>query len=140
MRAYFFTSASGWIAAILMAMETLLPYLLRRSPLSERLGIAEGFATPYLRRMRPHYWAGYALVALSVAHAWVPMQAGYARRANAAGLWIATLALLALLLQAMLGLLLQDPKLELRALLRRWHFWLMVMISAGVALHIWLNG
>lgn len=140
MRWYFFTSASGWIATILIAMEILLPYLLRRSRLSEWLGMAEGFSRPYLQRMRPHYWAGYALLVLSMAHAWVPMQAGFARRANVIGLWIATLALCALLLQALLGLVLQDSKLQLRALTRRWHFWLMVVIGITVALHVWLNG
>ena len=140
MLAYFFTSASGWIATILIGAEILLPYLLRRSPLSERLGIAEGFATPYLRRMWPHYWTGYALLALTLAHAWVSMRAGYARRTDAAGLWIATFALCALLLQAVLGVALQDAKLQTRAATRRWHFWLMVMIAAGVAAHVWRNG
>lgn len=140
MRSYFFTSASGWIATILIATEILLPYLLRRSRLSELLGIAAGFTKPYLHRMRPHYWAGYTLLVLSMAHAWMPMQAGYAKRVNAIGLWIATLALCALLLQALLGLVLQDAKLQFRVLTRRSHFWLMVVIAAAVVLHVWLNG
>jgi hypothetical protein len=137
--AFFFTSASGWIATLLIAAEILLPYLLRRSWLSERLGVAEGFAKPYLVRMWPHYWAGYALLAISFAHAWVPMRAGYARGANAAGLWIATATLGGLLLQAALGLGLKDPKLQVRTGMRRSHYWLMVAIGAGVMAHIALN-
>lgn len=140
MLAFFFTSASGWIATLLVAAEVLLPYLLRRSRLSSWLGMAEGFAQPYLVRMRPHYWAGYGLLALVLAHAWIPMQAGYARQANAMGLWIATAALVALLLQAVLGITLQDARLTVRAAVRRWHYWLMVAIAGGVAAHIWLNG
>lgn len=139
MRAFLFTSASGWIATLLVAGEILLPYLLRRSRLSAWLGVAGGFAQPYLARMRPHYWAGYGLLALTLAHAWVPMQAGYARHANAMGLWIATAALGALLLQAVLGWALQDTKLTARAAVRRWHYWLMVAIAGCVAAHVWLN-
>jgi len=138
-RAFLFTSASGWIATLLVAGEVLLPYLLRRSRLSVWLGIAEGFAQPYLVRMWPHYWAGYMLLALALAHAWVPMQAGYARHANATGLWMATAAFVALLLQVVLGFALQDTKLTTRATVRRWHYWLMVAIVGGVAVHIWLN-
>jgi len=140
MRVFLFTSASGWIATLLVAAEILLPYLLRRSRLSIWLGMAEGFAQSYLIRMQPHYWMGYALLPLTLAHAWVPMQAGYARRANILGLWIATAALVALLLQAVLGITLQNRKLPPRAAVRRWHYWLMVAISCGVAAHIWLNG
>ena len=140
MRAFLFTSASGWIATLLIATEILLPYLLRRSRLSEWLGVAEGFAKPYLVRMWPHYWAGYALLVLSLMHAWVPMRAGYARGANALGLSIATAALGALLSQAVLGLALHDAKVQSRAGLRRSHYWLMVAIAAGVAAHIALNG
>jgi hypothetical protein len=138
-RTFLFTSASGWIATLLVAAEVLLPYLLRRSRLSAWLGTAEGFAQPYLVRMWPHYWVGYILLALTLAHAWVPMQAGYARHANAMGLWMATAALGALLLQAVLGFALQDRKLTTRAAIRRWHYWLMVAIVSGVAAHVWLN-
>ena len=105
MGSFFFTSASGWIASILLSLEILLPYLLRPTRLSGPLDLPRSYAKPYLRRLWPHYWAGYLLLALSVTHAWIPMQAsGYLKRANIFGLWFATAALSLLLLQVTLGL------------------------------------
>jgi uncharacterized membrane protein len=52
----------------------------------------------------PHYWLGYLLLVLGVIHTVVPMQAGHLRQWNIAGLWIATVALLMMLLQGALGL------------------------------------
>ena len=139
MNSFFYTSASGWIASILMGAEILFPYLLRRTRLSELLGIVSRDGRPYLQRMRPHYWAGYVLVALSIVHAWVPMQAGHMRRANMSGLGFATGALLLLLFQAALGLALQDAKLPDRARFRSWHYWTMMTVVLCVAAHIWLS-
>jgi len=136
---FFYTSASAWFASILIGVEILLPYLLRRTRLSEALGVAQGYVKPYLQRMWPHYWAGYLLLLLSFVHASIAMNAGYMKRANRMGLWFATGALGLLFLQAALGLVLQDPKLEARRLVRRWHFWTMLAIAVAVAIHIWLN-
>lgn len=136
---FFYSSASGWIATILIGVEILLPYLLRRSPLSQLLSIFAGHAQPYLQRMWPHYWVGYLLLSLSLAHGWTAMSAGQMRRTNATGLWIATLALCILLSQALLGLLLQDKRLEARTRVRRWHFWMMLALGFTVTIHIWLN-
>jgi hypothetical protein len=136
---FFYTSASGWIASILIGVEMLLPYLLRRSRLSELLGMAASPGKPYLKRMRPHYWVGYVVLVLSLVHAWVPMNSGGMRRANVAGVWFATAALCVLMLQVILGLVLQDPKLRERRLVRRWHYWMMLALGFTVAVHIWLN-
>ena len=76
---------------------------------------------------------------LSTLHAWVPMQAGYMKRANMAGLWLATAALLLLVFQAVLGLALQDVKLKGRARIRSWHYWTMTAVVLCVAAHVWLN-
>ena len=139
MNSFFYASASGWIASILIGAEIVLPYLLRRTRLSELLGIASRDGRPYLQRMRPHYWAGYVLIVLSTAHAWVPMQTGHMGRANMTGLWFATAALLLLLFQAALGLALQDAKLPDRARFRSWHYWTMMALMLCVAAHVWLN-
>jgi hypothetical protein len=140
MNAFFYTSASGWIAAILIGMEMVLPYLLRRSWLSLRLGIAQGFGAPYLKRMWAHYWVGYLVAGLSFVHAWVPMQTGHMRRANMTGLWLATAALLLLLVQLALGVALQDGRLRERRVIRGWHYWVMVATVLLVVGHVWLNG
>jgi hypothetical protein len=140
MNSFFYASATGWIATILVGVEVLLPYLLRRTLLSERLDIAQNQAKPYLQRMWPHYWAGYLLAALALAHAWIPMSAaGRMARTNLAGLWLATVALGLIFLQILFGLFLQQAR-ETRRILRVTHFWTMLLISALVLLHMGLNG
>ena len=66
MNSFFYTSVSGWIAVILVCIEIALPYLLRRNWLSVRLGVAQSFGSPYLRRMSIHYWLGYLVAGLSL--------------------------------------------------------------------------
>ena len=141
MRAVFITSITGWIACVLIGLEILLPYIFRKNRLSVWLGTAaNSTSAPYLKRLWPHYWLGYLLLILSVIHTVVPMQAGDLRQWNITGLWIATVALLVMLLQGALGLWLQDSKLVGRALLRSWHYWLMFGIVLLVGVHVWLNG
>ena len=141
MRAVFITSITGWIACVLIGLEILLPYLYRRNRLSLWLGSAARAASaPYLKRLWPHYWLGYLLLVLGAIHTVVPIEAGHLRQWNITGLWIATVALLLLLLQGALGLWLQDSKLVGRALMRGWHFWLMFGIVLLVGVHVWLNG
>lgn len=139
MNSFFYTSATGWIASILVGVEVLLPYLLRRTRLSAGLGIAPDQQKPHLQRMWPHYWAGYLLAALAFAHAWIPMSAGRMPSTSLTGLWLATLALGLVFLQILFGLFLQQAR-EARRLLRVTHFWTMLLISALVLLHLGLNG
>ena len=78
------TSVSGWIGFVLIGLEALFPYFLRRNRMSVWLGsvkIAAG--APYLKRMWPHYWLGYLLLLLSVIHTVVPIQARQLRGLNA---------------------------------------------------------
>jgi hypothetical protein len=139
MQALFFTRASGWILVALAATTIALPFLLRRNALSLALGLVHARGTPYLRRMRPHYLAGYLITGTTLAHAVVPMQAGLAVGANAAGLYLATGALFLLFGQVALGRSLRRPDVDGRRGIRRWHFWGMVgIVTLGVG-HIVLN-
>jgi hypothetical protein len=138
--AFFFSSASGRIALILFGLDILLPYLLRRTRLSALLGPANAPNSPYLHRMWPHYWCGYVLLAFSLVHAWLAMDAVSMKRMNMIGLWFATIALGLLLLQVALGLLLRDKLLPTRKLLRGWHYWIMIALAVLIAGHAWLNG
>ena len=135
------TSLTGWIACILIGLEVVTPYLLRKNRLSEWLGTVK-FASklPYLQRLWPHYWIGYVLMALALIHTIVPMQARQLGATNATGLWIATVALVLMLVQGTTGLWLKDPKLTGRAPMRSWHYWLMFGIVVLVGAHLWLNG
>lgn len=138
--AFFFTNATGRIALLLFGVDILLPFLLRKTPLSQALGLQQNSGTSYLRRMWPHYWCGYLLLVFSAAHAWFSMQAATMSRLNMTGLWLATVATGLLLLQVALGLLLQDRTLPTRNLIRRWHYWIMLTLVAAIAAHVWLNG
>ncbi len=124
----------------LVASIIALPFLLRRNALSVRLGLVAARGKPYLRRMRPHYWLGYLITGITLAHAVAPMEAGFAGRVNALGLYLATSALFLLFGQVTLGLSLQRPDVSGRRELRRWHFWGMVGIVALAFGHIALNG
>jgi hypothetical protein len=141
MRAVVITSITGWIACVLIGLEILLPYIFRKNRLSVWLRTAaNATSSPYLKRLWPHYWLGYLLLLLGLVHTVVPMQADHIRQWNMTGLWIATAALLLMLLQGALGLWLQDSKLSTRSLLRGWHYWLMFGIVLLAGVHVWLNG
>ncbi len=135
---YLIGSVAGRVATVLCVVVIVLPYLLRRNRLSRGLGLAQEHATPYLRRLWPHFWIGYAILALSVVHAGTVM--GGMRRANVAGIWAATAAFFLLLLEMVLGLTLKDDRLAERRPLRRIHFWTMTVFLAALGLHLWWNG
>jgi hypothetical protein len=137
MIAYFFGSATGWIAVIVTVFEIVLPYLIRRVSVSQPPALSQILPSTYLERMWPHYWLGYVLVALSLVHAFTGM-AGPVGNTNAAGIWAATGALLFLFLQLLLGLYLQSRATS-RRLLKRCHFWGMLVILGFLVLHIALN-
>ena len=99
--------ASGWLALFLIPLTAGLGWLLRR--------FARGRFTV---RMRPHYFLGYAALVLTLVHLSESM--GGMGGANPTGIWLATLATLALGVQALVGTNLQSPGLY-RVALRRWH-------------------
>jgi len=119
---------SGWAAVALFGSGLAMPYLLRRRA-----------KTPYLRRMWPHFWLGYLAFLVSFAHAWFTMRGGNMRGINAAGVWIATVALLIMLWQVAVGLMLRDPGQSNRRVLRRTHFWTMAMVAGLIVVHVALN-
>lgn len=90
-------------------------------------------------RLRPHYWLGYVGVEIVLAHAWVPMQAGWAMRSNATGLYLASGALLLLVAQIVLGLRVRQTRSKQRRQLPRAHLWIMATVVALALGHIGLN-
>jgi hypothetical protein len=135
---YLIGSVTGRVATVLCVVVIVLPYLLRRNRLSRGLGLAQEHATPYLRRLWPHFWIGYAILALSVVHAGTVM--GEMGRANVAGIWAGTAVFFLLLFEMVLGLTLKDDRLAERRPLRRIHFWTMTAIVTALGLHLWRNG
>jgi cytochrome b561 len=127
---YLRTALSGWIAFLLFAAALALPYLLRRSRASSR---------PFLKRLWPHYWIGYALPGIAFVHAWLPMRTGNLRGMNMAGIWLATAALLLIVWQVAVGCLLRNPLQSSRRFLRAIHFWSMALLAGLIVAHIALN-
>jgi cytochrome b561 len=130
MNDYLQSAFSGWGSVALFGSGLAMPYLLRRT---------RGAKTPYLRRMWPHFWLGYLAFVVSFMHAWLIMRGGNMRGINAAGVWIATVALLIMLWQIVVGLMLRNPSQSNRRALRRTHFWTMTLVAGLIALHIALN-
>lgn len=130
------TSASGWIAAFLVAFTVLLPYT-ARTPLRRKLDLAVSSAR---RAMRLHYLIGFTILVLALVHMWVSMTAGMARHTSADGLYIATLALAVLIVQVMSGSTMSFGQVRAAIGLRRSHFVTMLAIVALVGVHIALNG
>ena len=134
---YFIGGIAARVATVLCVVLIVLPYLLRRNRLSRGLGLAQKNGAPYLRRLWPHFWVGYAVLALSTLHAGTVMPA--MGRANGTGIWAATGAFFLLLFEVVLGLSLKEEGCAERRAMRRVHFWVMVTFVGGLAIHLWVN-
>jgi hypothetical protein len=135
-------SATGWVAVLATGITIALPYIIRNTVRKPAAQSSTGSSPPRLPSLRiklwPHYWLGYALVALVLAHTSFVMGPAMGR-SDATGIWAATLALCLLFLQVGLGLILKDGTSNQRQL-RRLHFWSMIGFIALVAMHLTRNG
>jgi hypothetical protein len=134
---YLIGEIAARVAVVLCVFTIALPYLLRRGRVSRGFGLAQDHAVPYLRRMWPHVWMGYAILALSTAHAGTVM--GAMAHANRFGLLAATAAFFVLLFGVVVGLSLRDETLPQRRPVRRLHFWTMIAFVALLAAHLYWN-
>jgi hypothetical protein len=138
---FLLVGVTGWIAVLAIGVEVALPYLLREA-VRKRSATASssaraGRVVPLRERMWPHYWLGSGLVALVLAHSSFVMGPAMGR-ADAVGIWAATLGLCALFLQIGLGLLLKSGS-DNQAQIRRWHLWSMIGIVGMVVVHLVRN-
>ena len=131
MVSYAITSTTGWVMIVLLVATILYPFLLRSGML--------GPVQPFLKRMRFHAWLGYSLAGFLLVHVVASMSAGLANRTSALGLDLATVALLLIVGQVLLGRQLSWPKLSMRRVVRRRHFWVMIGIVAFVLGHVALD-
>lgn len=119
------SASSGWIAVALIPLAAVTGWVLHR------------IGGRYALRMRPHYVIGYGAVALTGAHAWT--STGTMGGADARGIWIGVIALLAIVVQTFLGMSLQAPG-AYRIPLRRWHGIVFFAVLPLAAVHVALNG
>jgi hypothetical protein len=129
---------SGLLMVIAVPLAVTLPFVLRRAPLPGRVA-SQAAGRVFLARMRPHYWLGYLVAALTVTHALVALTGGVARDANALGLFLAWTALFVVFWQVTLGGQLRRPAQPERPALRRLHLWSMIVLVALGVGHILLN-
>ena len=87
----------------------------------------------------PHYWLALLLASVSLWHAWPALRAGHIQPSLTNGLWLATIALVLLLIQLAVGATLRYRGPRSSSLIRRAHFVLMAAIVLLVVAHIWLN-
>jgi hypothetical protein len=138
MLTYLIGSIAARVATVLCVVLIGLPYVLRRNRVSRGLGLPQEHRVPYLRRLWPHFWLGYLVLALSTFHAGTVMPV--MGRAKSAGIWAATAAFFLLLFQVVLGLSLKEEDCSPRRCLRRIHFWMMLAFVAALAAHLWFDG
>lgn len=123
-------SVAARMAAALCVAVIGLPYLLRRRQLRRH-------QVPYRQRLRPHFWIAYFVAALTILHVGTAMRAMV--RANVAGTWCATGALLLLIFEIVTGLALRESGWKERGGLQRIHFWIAISFTGLLAMHLWLN-
>jgi hypothetical protein len=119
------SASSGWLALALIPIVAGAGWILRRF-----------VGGSFRLRMRPHYILGYATFGFALVHLSLSMRATAGADPN--GLWLATLALLGLGWQALIGSNLQSPG-DYRPLLRRWHLVTFVAVMIFAAGHVMLN-
>lgn len=124
MRGLLFTSTSGWVAALLLAFTSLVPWIVRPETVS---------------RLRLHFWAAYALAPLCLVHSWPAMSEGWIRKAAGTGLNMASGAFLLIVAQVGLGLLLRSARGRERLRLRRIHLLAMIAVVALSGGHVAFN-
>ena len=125
MFAFLWTASTGWIAVLLLAVASVLPFILRWLRAKGQNG------------MRVHYLLGFAIPAVALIHSSLTMMR--MRGLDMTGIWFATIALVGLFVQMSLGIELRAPPWGKPRGLRRWHLVTMLATSGFIAGHIVLN-
>lgn len=126
------TSSTAWITALLLGGQASLGLIRTRVFPTQGDSIRGWFLTG-------HTIIGLVLPPLAFAHAWSAMNLPCVRGTSAAGLWIATLALLLLVVQGLIGLSLLPPSGPHRIRPRRLHLAMGFILMALASGHALLN-
>lgn len=131
---FWLTSLSGFASLLLIGLAVLIPYVTRW--FNRRRSTKINFSSA----MGLHQTAAYVVLAITVVHMYAAMGAGIATRVNGAGLTIATIALLLLLTQLIVGTTLRHAEPIGLLLWKRIHWSIMLGIVTLAIAHVWLNG
>jgi hypothetical protein len=131
MISYEITSVTGWLMLVFLVAIIAYPFLLRAGFL--------GLTRPFLVRMRFHYWLAYILAGVLCVHLLASMSKSMMAAVNGTGLYLATVAMFLVVVQIWLGRQLASPRLALRRLVRRWHFWMMLVLVGFILAHVVLD-
>ena len=132
------TGQRGWLSTALLAAVIAIPYL-NGALIRGRRQAGDPPAHSRLLALWPHYWLALALAAFSSWHAWPALRAGHISPSLTNGLWLATIALVLLLIQVAVGALFRYRGPGPSGLIRCIHFVLMATIVLLLVAHIWLN-
>lgn len=133
-------SLTGWLGFLLIGATISLPYIVRKPLAANSARPAPKGNASFLDGMRPHAYLGYIILALVVGHAYLAMTAATMSRSNQTGIWLAMLALIAIVAQAAVGRQLLERQCPQRRTLRGYHFWTMAAVVILVLGHTLLNG
>ncbi|MBL8630287.1 MAG: hypothetical protein JNM81_11690 [Rhodospirillaceae bacterium] len=134
MSAFILTSTSGWAATLMIVAAVGLTYLLRKL----RAADTQNARGTYMARMQAHVWVGVAVLAATLIHFGASMRPELMRGANGLGLTLATVAVLVLVVQVVVGARLNRFPDHARPL-RKAHFAAMLVLVALIAVHVLLN-
>ena len=123
------TTRTAWTAALWLGAQACLGLLRARKVPTSRSVLTLAIAA--------HIGFGFVLFPLTFAHGWFSMKAAGMNASSIAGLWIATVALLLLLLQALLGISLLCPRCAVGS--RRLHLAIAVVVIILAGVHGFLN-
>jgi hypothetical protein len=128
-------SGTAWMTVLLLgAQASLGPLLVRTVPAaSNSLRSARTWV------LTVHAVIGLALPPLVFAHGWFSMKLPGIRGTSMARLWIATVALLLLAVQAVIGITMLRLREPRRIAIRRLHCAMAVLLAVLAGAHIFLN-
>jgi hypothetical protein len=138
-QSFIFTSLSGWSLVVLTGISVSLALAFRRQLRDPKFRLRWEKGRIFLKRMRPHYWLGYAIAGITLVHAALALSSGWAKGANILGLMLAGLGMFLVFAQILLGRTLRRPHTPNRRQLRGLHLVLMfIIVTLGVG-HILLD-
>lgn len=131
-----FLSRTTWIVALLVSTQAVLG-LFRARPLRS---LSSSIRRAGTWALVGHAVIGFVLPVLAFLHAWTSMKLQGIAASSAAGLWIATIAVLLFAVQAVIGVTMLQFNPTQSTDLRQLHLAISIVLILLVSSHVVLNG